>query len=129
MPTPEIHDPNEVYIHLHTDAEVHLEPVTPEFWPQIDQRADLQTGRLITSHPTEHDWETWEMHPAGDEVIVMMTGSSRFVLDNGDQVTEHVVSAPHYLIVPTGVWHTMDVLEPGQILVITWGEGTENRRR
>ena len=129
MPSPEIHDPSEVYLHLHTDAEVHLEPVTPEFWPQIGDRSDLQTGRLITGMATDSDWPTWEVHPAGDEVIILTAGVSRFHLDDGNDVTEHVVAAPRYLLMPKGVWHTMDVVEPGRAVVITWGEGTEMRPR
>ena len=39
------------------------------------------------------------------------------------------VTAPEYLVVPTGSWHTMDVIEPGRAVIITWGEGTQHRPR
>lgn len=129
MPSPEIHDPSEVYVHLHTDSDIHLEPLTPEFWPQIAERTDLHTGRLITAMATDGDWAVWEMHPQGDEVILVTQGVSRFHLDDGRETTEHTVTAPEYIVVPTGVWHTMDVVEPGRAVVITWGEGTEHRPR
>ena len=78
---------------------------------------------------TDGDWAVWEMHPQGDEVILVTHGVSRFHLDDGRETTEHIVTAPEYIVVPTGVWHTMDVVEPGRAVVITWGEGTEHRPR
>ena len=109
-------------------------PVTDDFWPTIDQRTDLQRGRLITSFVHDADWTVWEMHPEGDEVIVVLSGSVTFHFDDGHlddgTTTQSVeVAAPHGVVVPTGTWHTADVREPGQILVITWGEGTRHRRR
>lgn len=129
MPNPAIHDPSLVYAFLHAGPEISLEPVTDTFWPTIGARDDLQRGRLITGITTDNDWDTWEMHPAAEEVIIVTEGSSRFHLDDGEAVTEHVVGAPCYLIVPTGAWHTMDVIEPGRAIVITWGEGTRHRPR
>ncbi len=129
MPDPSIHDPSEVYLFLHEGPEIAREPLTETFWPTIHERTDLQRGRLITAMATDGDWSVWEMHPAAEEVILVTEGASRFHLDDGDEVTEHVVTAPEYLVVPTGTWHTMDVIEPGRAVVITWGEGTQHRPR
>jgi len=117
------------YVHLGEGPEVRAIPVTDDFWPTIDQRADLQRGRLITSFAHDADWTVWEMHPEGDEVIVVLSGSVTFHLDDGTSTRSVVVPAPQYVVVPTGTWHTADVPEPGQILVITWGEGTQHRPR
>ncbi len=129
MPDPTIHDPSEVYLFLHEGAEISREPLTESFWPTIAERTDLQRGRLITAMATASDWDVWEMHPAAEEVILVTEGSSRFHLDDGAEVTEHVVTAPEYIVVPTGAWHTMDVIEKGRAVVITWGEGTQHRPR
>ena len=117
------------YLHLGEGPEVRAIPVTDDFWPTIDQRADLQRGRLITSFAQDADWTVWEMHPEGDEVIVVLSGSVTFHLDDGTSTQSVVVAAPHCVVVPVGTWHTADVPEPGQILVITWGEGTQHRPR
>jgi quercetin dioxygenase-like cupin family protein len=127
--TPEAHDPSSTYVHLGTGPEVRLVPVTDEFWATIGERTDLHTGRLVTGATTDGDWTVWEMHPAGDELIVVTSGSVRFHLDDGGQVTTLTVAAPHYVVVPAGVWHTVDTLEPGAMLIVTWGEGTEHRPR
>ena len=123
-------DLTQTYLHLGVGPELTVVPVTPDFWPTIGDRTDLQRGRLITSFVHEGDWDTWEMHPIGDEVIVVLGGSTTFHLDDDHGATSSVrVDAPGAIVVPTGTWHTADVHEPGQILVITWGEGTENRPR
>jgi mannose-6-phosphate isomerase-like protein (cupin superfamily) len=135
MAEPMIHDPSEVYLHLGIGPEVGTEPVTPEFWPTIHERTDLQDGRLITGVSTVGNWPTWEMHPNGDEVIVVTEGSCKFTLDDdrdeagNGTITEHVVTAPEYIVVPAGHWHTLDEIVPGRALVITWGEGTRIRPR
>ena len=127
--TPEIHSPNDVYLHLGAGPEVGLEPVTETFWADIDSRSDLMAGRLVTGISTAGDWSVWEMHPEGDEIIVVTSGSCRFFLDDDVDTASAVVTAPEYIVVPKGTWHTMDEIEPGQAIVITWGEGTTHRQR
>lgn len=117
------------YLHLEDGPPVRQIPVTDDFWPTIDSRADLHRGRLITSFEQDADWTVWEMHPEGDEVIVLLRGAMTFHLDDGTSTESVGVTVPHGVLVPKGVWHTADVDEPGQILVITWGEGTTHRPR
>jgi len=50
-------------------------------------------------------------------------------LDDGRSVTQLHVADGHYAIVPAGVWHTADVVQPCRMIGITWGEGTEHRPR
>jgi quercetin dioxygenase-like cupin family protein len=126
---PEVHSPNDVYLHLGTGPEVGLEPVTDTFWTDIDDRSDLMSGRLVTGLSTAGDWSVWEMHPKGDEIIIVTAGSCRFHLDDGVEVTTSVVTAPEYIVVPKGTWHTMDEIDAGHAVVITWGDGTTHRTR
>jgi oxalate decarboxylase/phosphoglucose isomerase-like protein (cupin superfamily) len=69
------------------------------------------------------------MHPAGDEVVCLLTGAVDVVLDepDGERVVE--LRAGQTCIVPRGVWHRAIVQEPGDTLHITRGEGTEHRPR
>jgi quercetin dioxygenase-like cupin family protein len=91
--------------------------------------AILATGRLVSLLKHEADWGGWERHPAGDEVIIQLTGHTRFRLDlpQGEALAE--LSPGRCLVVPRGVWHTADVSEPRSALYITEGQGTENRPR
>ena len=71
----------------------------------------------------------WERHPAGDEVVVQLGGRVVVIQDaaGGEQRLE--LGPGEALINPKGVWHTADVLEPGDSLFITPGRGTEHRPR
>jgi len=122
-------DPATTYVHLGTGTEVALVPVDPGFWATVGQRDDLQQGRLITCFEQGGDWDVWERHPAGDEVIYVLGGSCTFHLDHDGAGSPVRAGAGSFVVVPAGAWHTVDVHEPGRILVITWGEGTEHRPR
>lgn len=121
--------PDRTYAHLGVGPTVTRVDVTPEFWPTIDDRTELHTGRLITSFEMSSDWDVWEMHPVGDEVIMVTEGEVRFHLDADGAVSELDVGAPHYIVVPAGTWHTADALGTARLVVITWGEGTQHRPR
>jgi mannose-6-phosphate isomerase-like protein (cupin superfamily) len=122
-------DARTTYVHLGEGPEVTLLPVTDDFWSTIADRTDLEGGRLVTSFDQTEDWKVWEMHPGGDELVYVLAGSVRFHLERGDGVDSADLGPMQYVVVPAGTWHTADVNEPGQILVITWGEGTTHRPR
>ncbi len=122
-------DPTQTYVHFGEGPDVRRVPVGPDFWATIDQRSDLHRGRLLTSFRQEGDWTTWERPPAGDELVYLVDGSATFHLDDGTRVASSRLSARQAVLVPAGVWHTADVHEPGHVLVLTWGEGTEHRPR
>jgi mannose-6-phosphate isomerase-like protein (cupin superfamily) len=122
-------DPATTFVHLGTGPGVALVPVGPDFWATLDQRADLQDGRLITCFDQSGDWDVWERHPAGDEVIHVLGGSCTFHLDHNGAESSVRAAAGTFVVVPAGAWHTVDVHEPGRILVMTWGEDTEHRPR
>ena len=128
-PAMRAHDPSLTYLHLGIGPEMQLLPVTDDFWSTIDDRTDLHTGRLVTGMANDTDWPVWEMHPVGDELVVVTSGSVRFHLDDGTSVSTLTVAAPEYIVVPAGMWHTADTLGPAQLLIVTWGEGTEHRPR
>ena len=90
--------------------------------------SDGDEGRLVCISEQRATWDSWERHPAGEEVVVLLSGRVDVVQDLGDQ-GEHVVALrPGQAIVnPTNVWHTTRVHAPGQALFITPGRGTEHR--
>lgn len=115
------------YVHLQSDRRSSLQEVTETFWPTIDTRRDLDAGHLVMRFEFTGDWPTWERHPAGDEVVTLLSGEAEMILrmPSGD---EHVkLRAPgDFVIVPKGVWHTGKHREPTSMLFITPGEGTQN---
>jgi mannose-6-phosphate isomerase-like protein (cupin superfamily) len=87
-------------------------------------------GRLVSMFHFTEDWAGWEMHPAGDEVVVCITG--KMVLHqelDGGRAEVVTLSPGDYWINPAGVWHTADIPEPATGLFITAGFGTRHRPR
>jgi quercetin dioxygenase-like cupin family protein len=91
---------------------------------------DGPEGRLVTVFNFEGDWESWEMHPAGDELVLCLTGSMTLHQVHLDGSTQTVtLAAGEYAINPPGTWHTADVPGTATALFITAGLGTETRPR
>jgi len=90
---------------------------------------DGAEGRLVSLYRFEESWEMWEMHPAGDEVVLCIDGAITLIQEQ-DGVTNRVtLVAGDYAINGPGVWHTADVTGPVTALFITAGLGTEHRPR
>jgi mannose-6-phosphate isomerase-like protein (cupin superfamily) len=102
--------------------------VAPDFWATIDRRDDL-AGRMVAVFRYDASWDSWEVHPDGDEIVVLLSGAVDLVLDEpgGKRIVSLRDGAA--AIVPGGVWHTADVRAPATALHITRGEGTQHRPR
>jgi hypothetical protein len=49
--------------------------VTPAIFEELDARFDQFRGRwLVCSFAFDASWSTWEMHPAGDEIVCLLFG-------------------------------------------------------
>lgn len=120
------------YLHLGRGPDVTRLDVDETFWQTIDERTELHTGRLVLADDTTEDWDSWEMHPAGDELIVVTSGSVVVHVEHPDRPdldSPIRVDAPNMVLMPAGTWHTVDVIEPARILTVTWGDGTQHRPR
>ena len=92
--------------------------------------ADGTEGRLVSLFTFTENWAGWEMHPAGDEVVLCLAGSMTLTQEFPDGRVERVALQPgEYAINPPGVWHTADIDGTAQALFITAGAGTQNRPR
>jgi quercetin dioxygenase-like cupin family protein len=75
-------------------------------------------------------WDSWEMHPAGAEVVICTAGEMTLHQEHADGTTETVaIAAGGYAINPPGTWHTADVTGSATAVFITAGLGTEHRPR
>ncbi len=101
-------------------------PVTDDFWARIET-SPAATRSLMAVYPVKADWPHWEMHPAGDEVLVLLEGHVDMLLDDGGSQRTAEMQAGTTLIVPAGVWHRALVRAPGRLLALTYGAGTQHR--
>ena len=102
--------------------------VGPDFWEKIDARDDL-AGRLVGVFRYDGNWKSWEVHPDGDEIVILLEGAVDLVLDDPDG--ERIVELRNggAAIVPRGIWHTANVRGRAAALHITRGDGTRHRAR
>lgn len=104
---------------------------SPERMAAYEQMAagDGIEGRLVTLGAMTDSWDGWERHPAGQEVVVVLSGRAELIQEIEGDHRRIMLTAGQAVINPPGVWHTTDVHEPGQALFITPGAGTEHRPR
>ena len=108
--------------------EAKTKALSPTFYPELETEFNGFAGHvLISQHHFAEDWPTWEVHPAGDEFVTLITGDITLVLWQDQQEWPLRLSTPSdFVIIPKGVWHTARVQAPTTMLFVTPGEGTKN---
>ena len=121
-------DFDSVYVHLKDNLDARHLPVDENFWANIEERSDLDEGRLVMLLRFTEDWPTWEIHPEGDEIVYQLSGAMDFLLENeAGEVSTVELRGRSAVIVPRGQWHRALVREPSEALFVTPGKGTRNR--
>ncbi len=120
-------DLESTYLHLQDGPAAIPLDVGDDFWQTIGSRQDLGDGRLVCAFRFERDWTKWERHPAGDEVVVLLSGAVDLLVEEAGGLRTVPLRGRGACVVPRGLWHTARVLEPSETLHITRGAGTEHR--
>jgi quercetin dioxygenase-like cupin family protein len=118
------------YLRLRPDSSVEKLPFDASFWPRLirGELGDFHHEYLVTCYTYTQDWPSWECHPNGDEIVLMLSGRTTFLLETPGGNTElKLARAGDYAFVPRGTWHTAHTDTPTTMLFITAGEGTQNR--
>ena len=91
--------------------------------------SDEQPGRLIMVEVTPVDWATWECHPLGDEIVIVLEGEGDFIqqVDGGE--LRIPVKPGDTVLNPAGVWHTADVRQSIRAVYITPCPETDHKPR
>lgn len=133
------HEPNAIDLRttpVHLGLGSRAKPVQGFAWdPKVLQAysaavaADGAEGRLVTIFDGDGPGDHWERHPAGDELVICLSGSVTVTRDV-DGVLGRVVLGPGEAAVnPAGTWHAVDMAGPASILSITAGLATDHRPR
>ena len=122
------------YVHLGLGATASQQPAfTGMAWYEdyaARTASDGAEGRLVSLSHFSESWDSWEMHPAGDELVVCTAGQITLHQQFADGSTASLTIGPgEYAINPPGCWHTADISAPASALFITAGQGTEVRPR
>ena len=90
---------------------------------------DGDESRMVVMFEQSESWTSWERHPAGEEVVVLVSGRIDLFQEVDGEVRRLPLRAGQAVVNPTGAWHTADVQEPSVALFITPGRGTDHRPR
>ncbi len=111
------------------DGRVHTRQVNEDFFPGLAQQFPDFAGHVLFSNfDFDIPWDTWEIHPEGDEIVYLLKGDTDFILHDGTaEVSRLRISEPgQYIIVPQGLWHTAIPHRETSMLFFTPGNGTIN---
>lgn len=122
------------FVHLGLGAKAEAQPAFDgmAWYDAYEARtaSDGAEGRLVSLYRFDADWDMWEMHPHGEELVVCVVGTMTLYQERPDGTVETVtLDAGDYAINPPGVWHTADVSGEATALFVTAGMGTEHRAR
>lgn len=118
------------YLHFRSDGGADPVPVSESFWKELacGRRDELNEGRLMTAFTFYEPWSSWERHPAGEELVMLISGSAVVVLDEPGGEREVELNNPgSYILVPRNVWHMAKTTVSTTMLFLTPGAGTEHR--
>jgi mannose-6-phosphate isomerase-like protein (cupin superfamily) len=76
---------------------------------------------------TENDPHAGEMHPDGDELLVLISGQVHVLLEEEGADRAVVLQPGHAFVVPQGVWHQVLLQEPSHLFNVTPGPRCEYR--
>lgn len=124
--------PNQIereFIVISPDKKVSLESADAKLYERLDKKYNSFIGHeLISSYEFESDWPSWEVHPNGDEIVLLISGEVTFLLETeSGEVRITLKGQGEYIVIPKGVWHTAKTNNRSKLLFITPGQGTQHR--
>lgn len=113
------------------DPEVHCAGLDREFRIKLTQAnveppesvvgATFGVAKMASSAP-----HAGECHHDGDETLYLISGRVRVVFTD-DPIDDVLMGPGDGAVVPQGLWHRVDVLEPCEIVYLTPGPNNEVR--
>ena len=102
--------------------------VGPTLYQELDARfSGFRQCLLVAEYAFDHDWPTWEIHPAGDEILYLLEGTAELWLRVDGETRAVPFDRPGAsVIIPRGTWHTARITTRARMLFVTPGEGTVN---
>jgi hypothetical protein len=73
------------------DLSVATVDVSPTLYEDLDSRFDqFRSHVLVSTHEFTEDWPTWERHPKGDEIVILLSGAATMVLqrESGEELVD-----------------------------------------
>lgn len=69
------------FVVISPDKKASIEHADAELYERIDGHYNSFIGHeLISCYEFEPDWSSWEVHPHGDEIVLLISGDVAFLL-------------------------------------------------
>lgn len=121
-------DFTENYVSLGADGAIQTFEGGDKFWNLAADKLDkIGENWLITEFHFEEDWQTWEMHPHGDEIVYLLSGAMDLILEKDGLRHSVELRSKGFAVISPNTWHTAKVFAPSDLLVITLGKETQVR--
>lgn len=123
------HQIEQDFVVISPDKKASIEHADTELYERLDEHYNSFIGHeLISCYEFESDWSSWEVHPHGDEIVLLISGDVAFLLQTeSGEIRINLREQGQYIVVPKGVWHTAKTKNKSKLLFITPGQGTQHR--
>jgi mannose-6-phosphate isomerase-like protein (cupin superfamily) len=118
------------YAHVRDSGRAASFPVSGAFWQELAEgrHPELDHGRLLSAFSFCGPWASWERHPAGEELVLLLHGACSLTIETEGGLRTTVLDTPgDYVLVPRGAWHTASAEIDTTLIFLTPGAGTEHR--
>jgi mannose-6-phosphate isomerase-like protein (cupin superfamily) len=120
----------DVFVRLRPCGGMDLELLTPSFWSG-DHATPGDRVVAVFEYASSDDLhsEVLEVHPEGDELIVVLAGAIDLISESGGEEVVVSLDAGQTAVVRRGTWHRLSMRAPGRLLSINIRSGMRSRDR
>lgn len=114
---------NDNLVFLARDGAMRFYAKTAEFFARAGRDPALIDGLtlalFLVTDPRDVHYPIWEMHPEGDELLILASGS--LSVEFREEKLERPMPLPPQaaIIVPAGIWHRLLVHAPSVLIALT----------
>ena len=110
-------------VHLARDGAMRSYAKTAELFRNSGKCSELMDGRTLALYyvksPHDVHYPVWEMHPEGDELLILVSGSLSVDFREGAMQRTAPLPPQAAFIVRAGIWHRLILNEPSVLIAIT----------
>lgn len=119
------------FVVIDANKQASIEPADAELYQRLDSHYQQFAGcELVSCYESREDWSSWEMHPAGDELVMLLAGSATMVWQTASGPQSAMLAKQgDFIVIPKGTWHTANIAEYAKLLFVTPGQDTQHKAR